>query len=122
PAASSCLIAQAGHLPPALVLPGGTARMLELPPGLPLGLEAESFESSSVTLPPGATLALYTDGLAESRSQPPDDGLAALRGQLCAALAANEATLTAAGDTVTEALRQHGEDDITLLLARVRSR
>jgi hypothetical protein len=121
PAASSCLIAQAGHLPPALVLPGGAGRMLDLPPGLPLGLEAGSFESTLVSLPPGATLALYTDGLVESRTRALDDGLAILRGLLCEALADPLASLSDAGDAVTQALRPHGEDDITLLLARVRS-
>jgi serine phosphatase RsbU (regulator of sigma subunit) len=121
PAASSCLIAQAGHLPPALVLPDGTGRMLDLPPGLPLGLEAGSFESTLVSLPPGATLALYTDGLVESRARALDDGLATLRRLLCAALADPRAPLSEAGDAVTQALRPHGEDDITLLLARVRS-
>jgi Stage II sporulation protein E (SpoIIE)/GAF domain len=120
PAASTCLIAQAGHLPPALVLPGGEGRMLDLPPGLPLGLEAGSFESTLVSLPPGATLALYTDGLVESRARSLDEGLAALRNLLCAALADPAAPLSEAGDSVTQALRPHGEDDITLLLARVR--
>jgi Stage II sporulation protein E (SpoIIE)/GAF domain len=120
PAASSCLIAQAGHLPPALILPGGAGRMLDLPPGLPLGLEAGTFESTLVSLPPGATLALYTDGLVESRSRSLDDGLAALRSLLCTALADTSAPLSDAGDSVTSALRPHGEDDITLVLARVR--
>ena len=32
PAASSALIAQAGHQPPVLVLPGGATRVLDLPP------------------------------------------------------------------------------------------
>ena len=120
PAASSCLIAQAGHLPPALVLPTGVGRMLDLPPGLPLGLKAGSFESTLVSLPPGATLALYTDGLVESRARSLDEGLAALRNLLCAALADPAAPLAEAGDSVTQALRTDGEDDITLVLARVR--
>jgi serine phosphatase RsbU (regulator of sigma subunit) len=120
PAASCCLIAQAGHLPPALVLPGGAGRMLDLPPGLPLGLEAGSFESTLVSLPPGATLALYTDGLVESRDRPLGDGLAALRALLCDALADTSTPLSEAGDAVTRVLRPHGEDDMTLLLARVR--
>jgi Stage II sporulation protein E (SpoIIE)/GAF domain len=121
PASSSCLICQAGHLPPALVLPSGETRMLELPPGLPLGLEAESFEAIPVSLPAGATLALYTDGLVESRARPLDDGLAALRDVLCAALGAGAGQpLSEAGEAVTQALRLHGEDDITLVLARIR--
>jgi len=120
PAASTCLIAQAGHQPPVLVLPGGTTMVLDLPPGLPLGLGAESFETTRISLPRGATLALYTDGLVESRTRPLDDGLAALRDMLSTALAGPRSVLGDASETVTRALRQHGEDDITLVLARVR--
>jgi serine phosphatase RsbU (regulator of sigma subunit) len=124
PPGSSCVIAQAGHYPPLLVLPCGATRVLELPPGLPLGLgaeaSAESFEATQINLPPGATLALYTDGLVESRTRPLDHGLAALRGALGTALARPRATLGSTCATVTRALRQHGEDDITLVLARIR--
>jgi GAF domain-containing protein len=120
PADSSCLIAQAGHLPPVLVLAGGASQVLELPPGLPLGVGAGSFEATGVRLPRGATLALYTDGLVESRARSLDDGLAALRGALGSALAAPLATLSVASATVTAALRPHGEDDLTLVLARIR--
>jgi serine phosphatase RsbU (regulator of sigma subunit) len=93
-----------------------------LPPGLPLGLGAGTgtFEVTEVSLPPGATLALYTDGLAESRTRPLDDGIAALRDALSTALARPGATLDSTCETVTRALRQRGEDDITLVLARVR--
>jgi len=120
PSASCCQIAQAGHHPPVLVLPGGATQVLDLPPGLPLGLGAECFESSRVSLPPGATLALYTDGLVESRTRPLDQGMAALCGALGSALAAPRATLGSTCATVTQALRQHGEDDVTLVLARIR--
>ena len=120
PAGSSCVAAQAGHLPPVLVLPGGETHVLDLPPGLPLGLGAESFAATQISLPPGATLALYTDGLVESRSRPIDDGLAALRGALSSALALPGGTLGDACRTVTQTLRHQGEDDITLVLARFR--
>ena len=120
PAAGSCVAAQAGHLPPVLVSPDGTARMLNLPPGLPLGLGAESFQATEISLPPGATLALYTDGLVESRTRPIDDGLAGLRQALSSALADPGAAIDTACHTVTEKLREHGEDDITLMLARIR--
>ena len=119
PAGRSCLIAQAGHHPPVLVLPGGATRVLELPPGLPLGLGAESFDATRISLPPGATLALYTDGLVEGRARPIDDGLAALRDVLSSALASPQATLDVACQAITQELRQHGEDDITLVLARI---
>ena len=120
PEDSSCVAAQAGHLPPMLMYADGGAEMLKLPPGLPLGLGDDCFEATEISLPPGATLALYTDGLVESRTRPLDDGLAALRHELGAALAQPGTTLGSVCETVTQALRQHGEDDITLVLARIR--
>jgi GAF domain-containing protein len=122
PPSGRCEIAQAGHLPAALVQPGGQSALLDLPPGLPLGLAAESFHATQVSLPPGATLALYTDGLVESRARPLDAGLAALGDALGTTLASPTTTLSTACHTITQALRQHGEDDITLLLARIRHR
>ena len=119
PAGSSCVAAQAGHLPPVLVLPGGGTRVLGLPPGLPLGLGGDSFAASQISLPPGATLALYTDGLVESRTRPLDEGLAVLQDALSSVLAQPGGTLEDACTKVTGMLREHGEDDITLVLARV---
>jgi serine phosphatase RsbU (regulator of sigma subunit) len=118
PSGGASKIVQAGHLPPVLVLPDGTTEVLDLPPGLPLGLGAGSFQVTKFSLPPGATLALYTDGLVESRTRPVDDGLAALRRVLSSALAEPGSTLDRACQTVTQLMREHGEDDITLLLAR----
>jgi serine phosphatase RsbU (regulator of sigma subunit) len=131
PAGSSCLVARAGHPPPVLALPGGAAQVLDLPPGLPLGLRAGTFEARRFDLPPGATLALYTDGLVESRSRPIDQGMAALQqaldgaladhsAALDAALADHSAALDAACAQVIGTLQEQGEDDLTLVLARVR--
>ena len=120
PLGASCEIVQAGHLPPALVPPGGEATMLDLPPGLPLGLGAECFQATRLNLTPGTTLALYTDGLVESRTRTIDAGLAALCHELGRVLAEPGTTLDEASDAVTQELRQHREDDITLVLARIR--
>jgi len=120
PLGASCEIVQAGHLPPALVPPGGEATMLDLPPGLPLGLGAECFQATRLNLTPGTTLALYTDGLVESRTRTIDAGLAALCHELGRVLAEPGTTLGEASDAVTQELRQHREDDITLVLARIR--
>ncbi len=120
PAASSCVVAKAGHPPPVLALPDGRTELPDLPAGLPLGLAAGSFETVRIDLPPGAVLALYTDGLVESRTRPLEDGLHALRDALGAALAKPGATLDGACEEIIQALRQRGEDDLTLLLARIR--
>ena len=119
PAANSCVIAKAGHLPPMLTLANGETSVLDLPLGLPIGLGAGSYEATTIGLPRGATLALYTDGLVESRTRPLDDGLAALHAALSAALARDGGTLDESCQEVTQALHSRGEDDVTLVLARV---
>jgi serine phosphatase RsbU (regulator of sigma subunit) len=120
PDSSSCLVAKAGHPPPVLALPDGRTELPELPAGLPLGLAAGSFNTVRIDLPPDAVLALYTDGLVESRTRPLEDGLSALREVLGTALAKPGASLDGACEEVIQALRQRGEDDLTLLLARIR--
>jgi serine phosphatase RsbU (regulator of sigma subunit) len=124
PSAGSCVVARAGHHPPLLVLPGGAPRVLDLAPGLPLAIATDdgppAFEEVRIGVPPGATLALYTDGLVESRSTPLERSMTALRDALGSALARPGATLDDTCAAVAEALRERDEeDDITLVLARV---
>jgi serine phosphatase RsbU (regulator of sigma subunit) len=120
PPGQSAVLARAGHPPPVLTYPDGATDVLDLPDGLPLGLAAGAFQPAQITVPPGATLALYTDGLVESRTRPVERGLAALREALGAALGQPGSSLDAACETITQTLRQRGEDDITLVLARIR--
>ncbi|WP_432117165.1 SpoIIE family protein phosphatase [Streptomyces sp. bgisy032] len=111
-----CTFANAGHLPPVLVEPGEPALMLDVPPGLPLGVGGEPFEEVEVELPEGALLALYTDGLVESRDHPLDEGLQAF----VTALSDPTQPLEDVCDGVLNTLdTHHGEDDIALLMARV---
>ncbi|MGW1544635.1 SpoIIE family protein phosphatase [Streptomyces sp. NPDC002309] len=111
-----CTFANAGHLPPVLVEPGEPALMLDVPPGLPLGVGGEPFEEVEVELPEGALLALYTDGLVESRDHPLDEGLQAFVG----ALTDPTRPLEDVCDQVLNTLdTHHGEDDLALLMARV---
>ncbi|HWF79094.1 MAG TPA: GAF domain-containing SpoIIE family protein phosphatase [Streptosporangiaceae bacterium] len=119
PAASSCVIAKAGHLPPMLTLANGESSLVDLPLGLPIGLGTGSYEAAKISLPPGATLALYTDGLVESRTRPLDDGLTALSGALSSTLSRAAGTLDDSCREITQALHSRGEDDITLVLAQV---
>ncbi|HXS64452.1 MAG TPA: SpoIIE family protein phosphatase [Streptosporangiaceae bacterium] len=119
PVSNSCMIAKAGHLAPILTLSDGTTQNVDLPVGLPIGLGLGGYEATKITLPPGATLALFTDGLVESRSRPLDDGLAQLRDALSDALGKADHTLDLSCDQITQMLQQRGEDDITLVLARV---
>ncbi|MFE7543372.1 SpoIIE family protein phosphatase [Streptomyces platensis] len=116
PVTRRCTIANAGHLPPVLVEDGEDALLLDVPPGMPLGVGGEPFEEIEVELPDGALLALYTDGLVESRHHPLDEGLRAFR----TALSGADRPLEDACDHVLNALdTSHGEDDIALLMARV---
>ncbi|MFF7308770.1 SpoIIE family protein phosphatase [Streptomyces sp. NPDC008137] len=111
-----CTFANAGHLPPVLVEPGESALMLDVPPGMPLGVGGEPFEEVEVELPEGALLALYTDGLVESRDHPLDEGLQAF----VSALSDPGQPLEDVCDHVLNTLdTHHGEDDIALLMARV---
>ena len=113
-----CTFANAGHLPPVLVIPGEEALMLDVPPGLPLGVGGEPFEEVTVEIPDGALLGLYTDGLVESRKHQLEEGLSALR----ETLSGPPRELEALCDHLLTALDpHHGEDDIALLMARVRA-
>ncbi|WP_437112454.1 SpoIIE family protein phosphatase [Streptomyces cinnamoneus] len=117
PVTRRCTVANAGHLPPVLVEAGEPAMLLDVPPGMPLGVGGEPFEETEVELPDGALLALYTDGLVESRDHPLDEGLQAFRD----ALTDPERPLEDVCDHVLSALdTHHGEDDIALLMARLR--
>ncbi|MFI9648336.1 SpoIIE family protein phosphatase [Streptomyces sp. NPDC052040] len=114
-----CDISLAGHLPPALMRSGGPARLLGLPPGVPLGVGGVPFDTTTVAFRPGDLLALYTDGLVETRSDPIDVRLAALRD---AVTATRQQDLEATCDHLLAMLRPPaGEDDVALLLARARA-
>ncbi|MEU1343624.1 SpoIIE family protein phosphatase [Streptomyces sp. NPDC005827] len=119
PVAGRCSLARAGHVPPIVAHGDGTAGLLELPPGPPLGLGGLPFEAVEAELPEGTLLALYTDGLIEARDRDVEVGLTALR----EVLARPAPSLETACDTVLEALLPTGRphDDVALLLARTRT-
>jgi PAS domain S-box-containing protein len=118
PVSRRCSVARAGHPLPALVTPDGTVSFLDLPAGPPLGLGGLPFESIEIELPAGSILALYTDGLIESRDRDLDLGFDQLRG----ALARKEPSLETACDNVLAAvLPDRPADDVALLIARTRA-
>ena len=106
----------AGHLPPLIVPPEGEPAFADARPGPPLGTEVGESARHTATLPPGATLVFYTDGLIEERDRAIDAGMEALR----QALDGVELAPGAVADHVLRALdrEQGGEDDIALLVMR----
>ena len=71
----------AGHPPPLLVHPDGSARFLEDRAGdLMLGVLPDAHRTDNRTdVPRGSLLLLYTDGLVERRGEDLDQGLTRLR-------------------------------------------
>jgi anti-sigma regulatory factor (Ser/Thr protein kinase) len=67
----------AGHPPPIMVTPQGSYQLLDRARSLPLGMLPEDWHrtQATATLPSGATLMLYTDGLVERRNQSLDKGI-----------------------------------------------
>jgi len=60
--------ARAGHEPPLLLNADGSVERLSHKPGMALGLwDAITLDEASVTLPPGSTLLLFTDGMTDCR-------------------------------------------------------
>ena len=73
-------IASAGHPPPVLVSAEGEARFLEVKSAPPLGaLQYPTYYETSLTIAPGETLLMYTDGLVERRNEALTVGLERLR-------------------------------------------
>ncbi|MGK5698182.1 ATP-binding SpoIIE family protein phosphatase, partial [Streptomyces sp. URMC 128] len=116
PTEQRCLMARAGHPPPALVHPDGTVSYPDLPAGPPLGLGGLPFDTVEIDVPEGSQLVLYTDGLIEDRHRDVDVVLEQLRAALAHPERAPEETCQAVLDTVAPA---HPHDDIALLVARV---
>ncbi|MFK8906577.1 PP2C family protein-serine/threonine phosphatase [Streptomyces sp. YS-3] len=112
--------AAAGHPPPVVRAPDGSVHILDSRPGIMLGIPMSyEYQDHTAHLPPGSTLALYTDGLVERRSAGIDVGI----GRLTEALGALAPTyLREDLDTAAEALLEpmlydsERDDDVCLLL------
>jgi anti-sigma regulatory factor (Ser/Thr protein kinase) len=74
-------MASAGHPPPLVIGAEGENAYAEGPAGSPLGvIPFPTYEEASVSLAPGSTVLLYTDGLVERPEAPLEEGLDWLRG------------------------------------------
>jgi serine phosphatase RsbU (regulator of sigma subunit) len=107
----------AGHPPPVLLTPDGTARLLATEPEMLLGLGPDADRSDhEVELPPGSMLVLYTDGLVERRDEALDVGLERLRR---VAEQLHELPPEARPDAMLDRLGRDADDDVALLVLNV---
>ncbi|OKK22244.1 protein kinase [Streptomyces sp. CB00455] len=116
PATGTALMANAGHPPLLVRRPDGAVETVAPACGVPLGVGGFPFPTTELELPEGSTLALYTDGLIETRGRDIDAGMDALRAQLRGA----EGTMEEAADRILANLLPAGPaDDTVLVLAKV---
>ncbi|MFF9209462.1 MULTISPECIES: SpoIIE family protein phosphatase [unclassified Streptomyces] len=117
--------ARAGHLDPAVRMPDGTVLHRPTAGGLPLGIDPDSdYPTTRLTLLPGETLLLCTDGLIETGGHDLDSGWARVRSIMESA----DGDLEALADALVRAvhgpsshhttgpLTDRREDDIALVL------
>jgi GAF domain-containing protein/anti-sigma regulatory factor (Ser/Thr protein kinase) len=140
PTTCRCTLASAGHPPPVMVGPDGSATVLDVPPNPPLSAGAELFQSVTVDVAPGSVIALYTDGLLALERYRGARDVQRLRDELAvhcrrhialddlgeslvadAAKAADAAGTGAGGSGARSVRRARQRDDIALLLARTRT-
>ncbi|GII58138.1 hypothetical protein Pth03_65270 [Planotetraspora thailandica] len=121
--------ANAGHAPPLLIVDGTITELDITEVGQPLGVRAKGVHADLVykeetrTLPPGATLLLYTDGLLDRR--PPRDTEGPVLSDdetlriLCDKLAKiSEESVERIADTATVAVPGEIDDDMAILVVR----
>ncbi|MET9542392.1 PP2C family protein-serine/threonine phosphatase [Streptomyces sp. NPDC006553] len=119
PARGTATFASAGHLPPAVFGADGSAELVDLPVGPPLGTGVGGYEPTTRPLRPGDTLLLFTDGLVERRGEDIDDSLA----RLAALRLPRDSGPDQVVEEVLDRLGAHGaEDDVAVLAARIRVR
>lgn len=116
PATSEVRVARAGHPPIVIVGPDG-ASAIEVPGGPPLGvMPGARFPITTVTLAPGQSLLLYSDGLVEGRDRPVDVGVSEML-----SLIEDRSDLSALDLCrliISDVEEREREDDVCLLVAR----
>ena len=117
PATGTLRYTNAGHPPPLVIGPDGTARFVTDAPSPPMGvLASPRYPEHAVVLEPGSTLVLYTDGLVEEPSEVLDVGLDRL---LQAGRGAGEDVAATCERLLEQGLRGGSRsDDVTLLAVR----
>ncbi|MCB8901502.1 MULTISPECIES: SpoIIE family protein phosphatase [unclassified Streptomyces] len=143
PATRLCSLASAGHVPPAVATSAATpaadtgttgaapaevpkagtapADLPALPIGPPLGLGGLPFETAQWELPEGSLLALYTDGLVQSRTRDLDASLTLLSDTLARASQSSASPDEVCERLLATMLPARPSDDVALLVARTRA-
>jgi PAS domain S-box-containing protein len=121
-------VCSAGHPPALLVTPGPdgvSVSRIAAPVSVPLGVGGVPHQQASFVAPPGSILALYTDGLVETRDSDLDVQIDKAGAELTAACAEGLELDTIADRVIAALLGGTGSpaggfnDDVTLLLVRV---
>lgn len=110
-------LSSAGHMPPVLALPGKHALSLEprMTPDLVIGADvAVPRHTTTLEIPPGGLLCLYTDGLVERRDSAIDVGIKTL----CQAVRAEQPEAVCAAAMAALVGREPMQDDVALLVLR----
>jgi PAS domain S-box-containing protein len=118
PNTGEVVYSSAGHPPPILIQPDRTRLLLEGAQATPLGLAYDRARPESrASLPPRATLLMYTDGLVERRREALDDGIARAAGVM---QDNGSATLDDLAKMIMSRLTPSDgyQDDVALLLYR----
>lgn len=117
PDTGRCRFASAGHLPPLVVRDDGSAWFVEGGRSLPIGVADDTaYRQATLSLAPGWTVLLFTDGLIERRGESLEQGFARL--QDVARLSGPDPELLL--DAVVESMLPGGAlaDDVALLAVR----
>jgi serine phosphatase RsbU (regulator of sigma subunit) len=117
PANGTLRYSSAGH-PPAIVADvDGSTRLLQEAGGLPLAVADDLVRpEADVSLPAGATLLLYTDGLVERRNEALDEGIARAAAALTAGRHLSPEEL--APELTRQLLEDAPDDDVAFLIFR----
>jgi serine phosphatase RsbU (regulator of sigma subunit)/anti-sigma regulatory factor (Ser/Thr protein kinase) len=116
PAEEELIAVSAGHLPPLVVAPDGTADYLPVEGDVALGVSrTAAYHEQRFDLPVGSTVVLFTDGAVEVRGEPLETGLERLRTLAAGARSVEQLCATIAGDDSG----QQPSDDVAVLAARL---
>lgn len=115
PRTSTARVSSAGHLQPILARPDAPPEQVDLPADILFGVQPGVRRHDTVlTIPPGARLCLFTDGLVERRGSDLETGLARLREVLARSFESSE---HACAEVMAQLVgNTSADDDVALLI------